>query len=314
MRQLGRRRCLSILAASTLGLALPAEASSALATHRWSGDVLGAPAELLVRHDDPVRAAGLIEAAVAELRRLERIFSLFDAESTLARLNRQGRLSTPPLELVDLLQQARAIHLATTGAFDPTIQPLWRLHADAAAAGHLPTAEALEAARKAVGLKGVAVTYGEIAFSRSGMALTLNGIAQGYITDRIADLLRAGGLAHVLVDLGEIRALGERAPGEPWRIGLATGSGPAEELVELRDGAIATSAPFGTVLDAAGKIGHIIDPRLGQPSAGAWRRVSVLHPRATIADGLSTAFVLLTEPEIEKALETFPTARVRTAA
>lgn len=310
MRQLGRRRCLSILAASTLGLALPAEASSALATHRWSGVALGAPAELLVRHDDPVRAAGLIEAAVAELRRLERIFSLFDAESALVRLNRQGRLSEPPLELVDLLQQARAIHLATTGAFDPTIQPLWRLHADAAAAGHIPKGEALEAARKAVGLKGVAVTYGEIAFSRSGMALTLNGIAQGYLTDRIADLLRAGGLAHVLVDLGEIRALGERAPGEPWRIGLGT----TEEVISLADGAIATSAPFGTVLDAAGKVGHIIDPRLGQPSAGQWRRVSVLHPRATIADGLSTAFVLLTEREIEKALEAFPTARVRTAA
>lgn len=310
MRQLGRRRCLSILAASTLGLALPAEASSALATHRWSGVALGAPAELLVRHDDPIRAAGLIEAAVAELRRLERIFSLFDAESALVRLNRQGRLSEPPLELVDLLQQARAIHLATTGAFDPTIQPLWRLHADAAAAGHIPKGEALEAARKAVGLKGVAVTYGEIAFSRSGMALTLNGIAQGYLTDRIADLLRAGGLAHVLVDLGEIRALGERAPGEPWRIGLGT----TEEVISLADGAVATSAPFGTVLDAAGSIGHIIDPRLGRPSAGQWRRVSVLHPRATIADGLSTAFVLLTEPEIEKALEAFPTARVRTAA
>ncbi len=310
MRQLDRRRCLTVLAASAAGLALPAGAGGAAPAQRWSGIALGAPAELIIRHDDAIRAQGLIAAAVAEIRRLERIFGLFDPASALARLNRTGRLDAPPFELVDLLDQARAVHLATGGAFEPTVQPLWRLHADAAMAGRPPEAEALRAARAVVGMEAVAVHTRRIAFGRPGMALTLNGIAQGYVTDRIADLLRAGGLAHVLVDLGEIRAAGERSPGEAWRIGLGTD----DEVVSLTDGAVATSAPFGTVMDAAGSIGHIIDPRLGRPTTGKWRRVSVLHPRATIADGLSTGFVLLDRTAIGQALAAFPPARVSLTA
>lgn len=306
MRQLDRRRCLTVLAASAAGLALPAGTSTAAPAHRWSGIALGAPAELVIRHDDATRAEGLIAAAIAEIRRLERIFSLFDPASALVQLNRTGRLDDPPFELVDLLDQAKAVHRATGGAFDPTVQPLWRLHADAALAGKSPEPTALRAARAAVGMEALAVDTREIAFARKGMALTLNGIAQGYVTDRIADLLRAGGLAHVLVDLGEIRALGERSPGEPWRIGLGT----VDEVVSLTDGAVATSAPFGTVMDAEGAIGHIIDPRLGLPSAGCWQQVSVLHPRATIADGLSTGFVLLDQTAIDRALQAFPPARV----
>ncbi len=306
MRRLDRRRCLTVLAATAASLALSAGAGAAAPTRRWSGIALGAPAELVIRHDDAARAEGLLAAAVAEIGRLERIFSLFDPTSALARLNRDGRLPEPPFELADLLDQARAVHRATGGVFDPTVQPLWRLHAEAALAGRRPEPDALQAARAAVGMEAVAVDTGEIAFGRPGMALTLNGIAQGYLTDRIADLLRVGGLAHVLVDLGEVRATGERMPGEPWRIGLGT----ADEVVGLRDGAIATSEPFGTVMDAAGAVGHIIDPRLGRPTAGMWRRVAVLHPRATIADGLSTGFVLLDRSAIDAALTAFPPAQV----
>lgn len=306
MTRLDRRRCLTILAATAASLALPAGTGAAAPVQRWSGMALGAPAKLLVRHENAARAEALIAAAIGEIRRLERIFSLFDPASALVRLNRSGRLSNPPFELVDLLDQARAIHRATGGAFDPTIQPLWRLHAEAALADKKPEPDVLRAARAAVGMEAVAVDAGEIAFGRPGMALTLNGIAQGYLTDRIADLLRTGGLAHVLVDLGEIRATGERMPGEPWRIGLGT----AGEMVSLTDGAVATSEPFGTVMDAAGAIGHIIDPRLGRPTAGMWRRVSVLHTRATIADGLSTGFVLLDQAALDRAIDAFPPARV----
>lgn len=309
MRRLGRRRCLAILAASAASPALSAGAGPAPATVRWSGIALGARAEIVLRHPDRERAAALMRSATAEISRLERIFSLFDPTSALVRLNHEGRLDAPPLELVDLLRQVQAIHQATDGTFDPTIQPLWRLHAEAAASGRPPPATSLRDARATLGLEQVRVATDAIAFSRPGMALTLNGIAQGFITDQIADLLRAGGLDHVLVDLGEIRALGEAAPGRPWRIGLAErGDGEPDAAIDLADGAIATSSPFGTTLDAEGHIGHIIDPRTGDPSPGHWRRVSVRHPRAAIADGLSTAFVLLEKVAIDRALERFPGA------
>lgn len=304
MSGLGRRRLLAVMAASAAGLALPAGAAAT--TVRWTGVALGAAAELVIRHPDRRHAAALVDAAVAEIRRLERVFSLFDQKSALVRLNHAGRLEAPPFELVDLLAQARSIHAATGGGFDPTIQPLWRLHAAAAAAGHEVEAGALAAAHTLIGLDQVSADGDAVSFARPGMALTLNGIAQGYITDRIADLLRAGGLDHVLVDLGEIRAAGESTPGRPWRIGLGEGGDAAPETVlSLADGAIATSRPLGTTLDAAGTVGHIIDPRTGRPATGHWRRVTVRHRRATIADGLSTAGVLLPRTEIEAALGHF---------
>ena len=142
------------------------------------------------------------------------------------------------------------------------------------------------------------------------MALTLNGVAQGYIADRIADLLRAEGMARVLVDMGEIHAVGSRADGTPWRAGIALPGGDLRPgSVPLVDRALATSAPLGTVLDPAGRIGHIVDPRTGRPG-GLWRQVSVSASRAALADGLSTGFCLMSRDLIERAVAAYPGMRL----
>ena len=133
------------------------------------------------------------------------------------------------------------------------------------------------------------------------MALTLNGIAQGYIADRVAGLLRARGLVDVLVDTGEIKALGRRADGTPWRAGIAMPDGTPVARRMLSGRALATSAPMATLLDAARGAGHILDPRTGEPAA-RWRLASVSAPRAALADALSTAFCLMDRPAIDRAL------------
>jgi FAD:protein FMN transferase len=142
------------------------------------------------------------------------------------------------------------------------------------------------------------------------MAMTLNGIAQGYSTDRIVGLLRAAGVTNVLVSVGEIAALGTNENWQSWNVGIAEREDlPEEERVSLTDMAIATSAPYGTVLSEEDRIGHILDPR-GISSFARWRRVSVIHPSAAVADGLSTAFVLLTPKQISSATSICPCKRV----
>ena len=120
------------------------------------------------------------------------------------------------------------------------------------------------------------------------MGLTLNGIAQGYIADRVAALLEAEGLTDILIDTGEHRALGQMPGGGGWPVTLAQGGS-----VALRDRALATSAPLGTVFDGAGRYGHILDPRTGEPAAPVWRAVSITAPSAALADALSTAACLM---------------------
>lgn len=296
MTPLTRRRFIAISAA-----ALAAGPGLAAPTRYWTGTALGARASIRLSHPDAARIAAV---ALAEIDRLEDVFSLYREGSALSRLNRDGALDAPPFELVDCLGIAGAVHAATGGAFDPTVQPLWAAHAEAHAAGAPPGRAALARARSLVGWSAVAVSPARIAFARRGMALTLNGIAQGYIADRIARLLEAEGLHDILIDTGEFRALGSMPGGGAWPVLV-----PQGRRVPLRDRALATSAPGGTTFDAAGRVGHILDPRSGRPAPASGASVTVTAPGAALADALSTA-LCLPGGDVARALASFPDCRV----
>ncbi len=234
----------------------------------WRGDALGAEARIVLLGDrDTARAA--IAAAADEIERLERIFSLHRPESELSRLNRAGTLAAPSRDIAHVLSAAAAIRGATEGAFDPAVQPLW----EGAAAGdaRLP----VERVRQAE----VRVAGGRIDLS-PGTRLTLNGIAQGTVADRVAELLVAHGFEAPVVDAGEMRLPGAQ------RRAIAL---PAAGLeLDLADVAVATSEPGAMPL---GPRHHLFDPATGL-SPRHWKSVTVIAPDAQTADALSTAFAV----------------------
>ncbi len=284
-----RRRFLTIAACGALVpvLAPVAARAGGAPTVWWRGVALGAQATIRLAGTGRAAAGETIAAVKAELARLEDIFSLYRPGSAISRLNRDGVLDAPPVELIEVLGDCDSVHEATGGAFDPTIQPLWLALAKAGNSGRGD----LPARRGDIGWRHVRVAPDRVAFDRPGMAITLNGVAQGDVTDRIAGLLRARGYEDVLVDMGEIRALGDH-DGGGWRAGIAMPDGRMVRRVTLRERCLATSSPMGTVLDARRGIGHIIDPRPGGKRP-ARRLVSVSAPRASIADALSTGCCLL---------------------
>lgn len=277
---LTRRRFLTVSAALALAPSARAGASS---VYTWTGIALGARATIRIAHAD---APAICARAASEIARLEDVFSLYRTDSALMRLNHAGRLTAPPAELLECLALAGVAHRATDTVFDPTVQPLWALWAERVSSGTRPTTTELAAARALGGWSDVRLESSEITMP-AGMTLTLNGIAQGYIADRISMLLEAEGLTDILIDTGEHRALGGHPGGGAWPIRLAEGG-----AVELRGRALATSAPLGTVFDAAGRVGHILDPRTGEPAPARWRAISVSAPSAAMADALSTAACL----------------------
>jgi thiamine biosynthesis lipoprotein len=125
------------------------------------------------------------------------------------------------------------------------------------------------------------------------MALTLNGGAQGYITDRVADVLRAHGFDRMLVDMGEPRALSAKPDGSAWRIGIANPADTSRIVttLEVVNQCVATSGGYGTLFDEAGTFTHLIDTRTGR-TAPALLGVSVVADSGTIADGLSAAMLM----------------------
>ncbi|MCP4249249.1 MAG: FAD:protein FMN transferase [bacterium] len=272
-------------------------ANAAVKPVRWRGVALGARATMILYHPNPAFAREVIETNVAEIERLEQVFSLYRMDSALSRLNRDGELRNPPLDLVRLLSEAKAFGARTGGAFDMTVQPLWQLYAthfgaaDADPAG--PPRARIEAARSLVDFRAVEIDADIVTLGRPGMAVTLNGIAQGYVTDRVGDLLRDRGFEHVLIDLGETKALGPKPDGQAWRVGIANPTDPDSVLrtFELSDSAVATSAPSGTRFDLAGRHQNLFDPQSGGSSQN-YSSVTVLDDSATKADALSTAIAV----------------------
>lgn len=291
---LTRRRFIAISAALAPSMALARSPQP----HVETGIALGATVTLRLHHPDAPRIAAL---AMAEIRRLEQVFSLYLPDSALVRLNRDARLDAPPFELLECLTLAATVHRASGGAFDPTVQPLWQAMAAALTRG-APLTEAERAQAGAlIGWQGVTLDPAAITL-RPGMALTLNGIAQGYIADRVAALLASHGLTRALVDTGELVALPEAG----WPVTLASGGG-----ITLRDRALATSAPLGMTFGGDGVSSHILDPRTGAPLRAAWSSVSVSAPSAALADALSTATCLMaTEQSVLDLCAAFPGARI----
>jgi len=293
---ISRRRALSILAGAALATTAGSVAAAAHMTE-WRGIALGADARILLGGQGRVSAATAIADCIAEIERLETIFSLYRSGSELLALNETGRTEHASLDLRLVLQQCADLHRSTEGLFDPTVQPLWRLYADWFAGRPdraAPDARKVAALVEKIGMQHVASDHGRIRLS-PGCQLTLNGIAQGYITDRIAELLRARGWSHVLADIGEVRVLAERPDGSPFEV-LVRESGLGIALV---DAALATSSPDALLFSADERLAHIINPRNGR-TASPWRCITVRHASAMVADGLSTALVLASASEMAR--------------
>jgi thiamine biosynthesis lipoprotein len=279
------------------GLASPANAK----TVSWRGIALGADTKLVITGVPEVEGKRLIKLARSEIERLENIFSLYRADSALSLLNSNGALLAPPAELLSVFSQVSAVHGATGGLFDPTVQPLWQVFAEH---GGAPDNDQIASAQKKVGWSLVRYGLGGVTFTKPGMQATLNGIAQGFVSDRISALLRSEGLQNAIVNIGEISAMGHKPGGSPWRVGLAVnGDDEASEFVDLKDKCVATSAPMGTTFDGINS--HIINPLTGLPTPSDWQRVSVVHRSASIADGLSTAAILMDEAQLLDCVKKF---------
>jgi thiamine biosynthesis lipoprotein len=301
---LSRRRFITIAAGSLL--TAKAAYSTPLPGARWQGIALGAHADLRLTGLPAQEAEDLLASARAEIERLELIFSLYRPDSALVRLNATGVLEHPAPELLELCSMVSGIHAASGGKFDPSIQPLWAAYADSKGT---PDGDVLKIARAATGWTKIEISPERIRLMPGG-GLTFNGIAQGFITDKVVALLKARGLETGLISVGEISAVGLSPDGDGWRIGLAEfEDGQPETVVRLSNETVATSSPRGTMI-GSGAIGHILDPVSGMPASPNWKRVSVMHRSAAIADGVSTAAVL-TEPSLLHGLiASFPGARV----
>ncbi|MFO1485250.1 MAG: FAD:protein FMN transferase [Verrucomicrobiaceae bacterium] len=278
-----RRRFFALAAGTCGALITSCSRQSGRRKFSQSSSALGAKVTMTALHADEHAANTALDAAFAELEHVENVMSLYRPESQISRLNRDGVLEKPDASLVEVLRYAAEVAEKSGGAFDVTVQPLWALK------GVTPDAATLAL----VDWRKVELAEKRLKLA-PGMAITLNGIAQGFAADAAMRVMRAHGVEHALIDAGEFSAHGNNAENARWRIGIQH---PRERdafaaLAQLENRCLATSGDYETAFSDDFSRHHILDPHSGE-SPAELASVSVLAPTAMAADALSTALFVL---------------------
>ncbi|MBW3535293.1 MAG: FAD:protein FMN transferase [Gemmatimonadetes bacterium] len=301
-RGLPRRGALRLLAAggvaAVLGGGAVAELVRRARLHRVARTrtQMGTLVNVTVVHEDADAARAMVAATFDEIERLERVLSRHRSDTPIARLNRDGWVGPVPPELHRVVRAATRWAHRTGGAFDPTVAPLLNLWAARfATTGAPPDRHEIDRARARVGWRALSVEEDTLAFQRPGMALTLDGIAKGYVVDRAVATLVAAGAGRVMVDAGgDMASAAEGRGSDPWRVSIQHPRDPGGSLgvVDLLAGSVATSGDYMQAFTQDRSAHHIVDPRTGHspPDTAA---VTVLAPTAMDADALSTAALVL---------------------
>jgi thiamine biosynthesis lipoprotein len=242
--------------------------------------------------------------AFEDMKRRIAVFDRHDGSTPLAVLNDRGRLNDAPAELVGLVNRALRLNDLSSGAFDATVTPLVDLYKKRAAEGR-----SLELSRKEfeqvmelVDCSAVKVGKRRISLAKSGMGLTLDGVAKGHIVDKASETLTSMGAVNHLINAGgDIRASGERGQGKPWTVAVENPkkNGDYPEVLRVRNCCIATSGGYEVFFDDDKAFNHLVSPETGRSPrviAGA----TVTAPSVMEADALSTSVSVM---HLDKGLE-----------
>ncbi len=238
----------------------------------------------------------------SRLRELERILSANAEGSNVSAINRQAGIAPVKAEpdTLAVLTAALAFSERTDGAFDPAIGPvvrLWNIGTDEAS---VPAPADIQTALTLVSWKDIAVDAqkGTVFLARKGMRIDLGAIAKGYAADEVARIVARRGIKRAMIDLGgNIYAVGEKAPGTPWVIGIRdpkTSHGLAVASLRAKNSSIVTSGIFERYFEKDGvHYHHIIDPQTGYPKTNELLSVTIVAQSSMNADALSTSAFLL---------------------
>jgi thiamine biosynthesis lipoprotein len=273
--------------------------STSLSQTSETRNLMGTFVTITLLHPSREQAQAALGAAFQQMEAQIPLFDRHNPISALSVLNERGVLPGPPPELVKLLDRSRIIHSGTRGLFDVTIKPVLDLYEVEKERNRLPSASSIREALTRVGTSLLEISPQKIAFSREGMGITLDGIAKGTLVDETIAFIRNTGVQHALVDAGgDLRVLGGRGSGSPWRIAVYNplAGKKSQETVSIREGAIATSGNYMVYFDQEKIHHHILSPENGYSPAGAVS-ATVVAPDAETADALATALMLFSPAE-----------------
>ncbi len=248
-------------------------------------------------HPSRDQAEDAIGKAFDEIDRLVREMNRFDTRTAISHLNEEGTLKDISPEIYHVLSRSLYFYNITGGYFDITVKPVVDLFKERFSKGKTVSTDdpQLKKALKLVGSSALELSKNSISLKKPGMGITLDGIAKGYIVDRVSGLLSKMGVTDHLINAGgDIRTSGMRKDKKPWRIAIQDPfkKGHYPDVIELSDGAVATSGNYEVFYDREKVFHHIVNPKTGISPISS-TSVSVIANTAMDADALATGVFVM---------------------
>ena len=269
-------------------------------THKRKLSMLGSPLEITVVAKDTIQGNQYIDLAITEVKRIEYLISDWIPSTQISKVNKNAGSKPVKVdkEVFDLVGRAIKVSQITSGAFDisyASMDKIWKFDGSMKA---MPTGEAIKKSVSKIGYKNIILDSKEqtIFLKNEGMKLGLGGIGQGYIADKVKELLFSKGCTSGIVNVsGDINAWGRQQDGNPWTVGIVNplNKNKVFATFPLEDSAVETSGNYEKYVIFNGiRYSHIIDPRTGYPAQGVVS-VSVFAKQTEIADALATGIFVM---------------------
>ena len=271
------------------------------AIHKRAMRLMGNGFEISVVDDNEANANAHIDAAVAEISRIEKLLTTFSDDSQTNLVNRNAGIAPVKVdrEMFDLVARSIKISALTQGAFDITYgsidKSLWNF--DTKMTSLPDAATALEAVRlinyKNIELDADACT---IFLREKGMRIGFGGIGKGYAAEMAKVVLKKRGVQSAVVNAsGDLTAWGLQPNGQKWTVGIADPNLSKQifSYLAITDLSVATSGNYEKFAVIGGKkYSHTINPRTGLPVTGI-KSVTIITTNAEIADAMATPVTIM---------------------
>ena len=240
-------------------------------------------------------AGEALEAAKSEIERLDALFSISSESGDIYALNRD-HAATLHGDTQTLLERALEVSDSTNGIFDCTIEPVMDAWGFTTQNYRVPSADELQQLLTRVDYKQVRQNGSDVSIPVD-VQVDLGGIAKGYTSDRIMQVLADNGVTSGIVSLGgNVQALGLKSDGSRWRVAVQDPENSEENfaVIEIEDEAVITSGGYQRYFEEDGTTyHHIIDPRTGTPADSGVISSTIISHDGTLADGLSTSLFIM---------------------
>ncbi len=274
--------------------------TNAQETHKRTLMLMGSRFDITVVSTTKDNANKYIDIAIAEISRIEKLISSWDANSQTTLINQNAGVKAVKvdLELFELIERAVQISKLTDGAFDISYASMDRIWKFDGSMNKMPSKEKIKNSVAKVGYNNIVLNHETqtVFLKHKGMKIGFGGIGKGYAADKAKALLKSKGVSAGIINAsGDLNTWGKQTNGDDWQVAIKNplNKNKVFALLPIYEQAVVTSGNYEKSVTFNGKkYTHIIDPRTGYPSSGIVS-VSVLTSSAELADAIATSIFVM---------------------